>query len=236
MSASKLAGGWRAVCGLVFGVLLLAGCKSGAGDPRFADMPGGPAGSSAIASPAIAAPAPVTGAAMDPGSMDQTNVLDVLHPNDAVIITFSDLPVPQPPISDRVKEDGTITLIQNQTFQAAGKTRRDLEKEIRARYVPDYFKTMTVQVEHAEQSRFYYVGGEVKLPARQIYISRITVLKAIQSAGDFTDFARKRGVVLTRANGKTVTVNCVRAQRHPELDLEIFPGDKIWVPRRNPFW
>ena len=58
------------------------------------------------------------------------------------------------------------------------------------------------------------------------------MLKAIASAGGFTDFANKKKVKLTRVDGRTQTVNCVKALDNPSLDLEVYPGDKIHVPRR----
>ena len=91
---------------------------------------------------------------------------------------------------------------------------------------------MTVTVKPEESTRWYYVDGEVKSPNRQIYTSRITVLKAIASAGGFTDFANKKKVKLTRVDGRTQIVNCVKALDNPSLDLEVYPGDKIHVPRR----
>jgi protein involved in polysaccharide export with SLBB domain len=72
----------------------------------------------------------------------------------------------------------------------------------------------------------------VKTPSRQTYISRITVLKAIASAGGFTDFANKKKVKLTRVDGRIQTVNCVKALDKPSLDPEVYPGDKIHVPRK----
>ncbi len=161
---------------------------------------------------------------------------DMINPGDSLTITFSDLPYLQPAIQDRVKEDGTITLLQNETFTAAGKTRGELEKDIRKRYVPNFFKAMTVNVLPDVQRQFYTVRGEVRAPGRQIYLSRLTVLKAIGSAGDFTDFARKGDVQLTRANGQIFHINAKKALANPTLDLEIYPGDSIYVPRRNPIW
>lgn len=156
----------------------------------------------------------------------------VFQKGDAITVMMTDLPTPVTEIQDRIKEDGTITLLQNQTFVAAGKTRSDLEKEIRERYVTNFFKTMTVTVKQAEQSRFYYVSGEVKSPNRMVYISRITVLGAISSAGGFTDFAQKHKVTLTRTDGHIFTINCVKALDNPSLDLEVYPGDTVHVPRR----
>ncbi len=203
-------------CALLAAGLWLAGCKSGP-DPRFSDL---------TETGAATSPEEVSGS-----GFKEANV-DVIHEGDALIITFADLPYLQPNVEDRVKQDGTITLLQNQTFKAAGKTRSQLEKEIRNTYVPKFFKAMTVTVKLTENTRFYYVGGEVKRPDRQVYLARITVLKAIQSAGDFTDFARKSKVVLTRANGTRFVIDCPKAQEDPNLDLEVYPGDKIYVPRR----
>ena len=125
-----------------------------------------------------------------------------------------------------------MTLLLNQTFTFAGKTPGDLEKEIRIGYVPRYFKYMTVTVKRERQTLFYYVDGEVKMPARQTYIERTTVLKAIASAGGFTDFAKKKGVKLSRLDGRKMTINCVKAIDDASLDVEIYPGDKIYVPRK----
>jgi polysaccharide export outer membrane protein len=157
---------------------------------------------------------------------------EVFRVGDSLTVTFTDTLMVIPPFEDKIKEDGTITLTLNQTFKADGKTRGNLEKEIRARYVPDYFKYMTVTVKQQESTRWYYMNGEVRSPARQIYNSRITVLKAIASSGGFTDFANKKKVKLTRVDGRTQTVNCVKALDNPALDPEVYPGDTIHVPRR----
>jgi protein involved in polysaccharide export with SLBB domain len=61
-------------------------------------------------------------------------------------------------------------------------------------------------------------------------------LQAIASAGDFTDFARKQEVLLTRSDGRKITVNCIKARKNPSLNLEILPGDIIDVPRRQIFY
>jgi polysaccharide export outer membrane protein len=149
-----------------------------------------------------------------------------------VTITMADTPTPIPLFEGKIKEDGTITLTLNQTFRAAGKTPGDLEQEIRARYVPKYFKYMTVTVKQEGNTLWYYVDGEVKAPNRQLYTSRITVSKAITSAGGFTDFANKKKVKLTRLDGRSQIINCVKARDDSSLDLEVYPGDKIYVPRR----
>jgi protein involved in polysaccharide export with SLBB domain len=220
-------GHWGLVLGMMLTGLYLSGCSSGGS--KFTELPGvGTTARGGSTSPGQSAPSASAHA--------PAGVYDMIQPGDYLIFSFSDLPYVQPPIADRVKEDGTITLLQNQSFVAAGKSRGALEKEIRARYVPAFFVSMTVNVLPDRQSQFYTVRGEVKAPGRQVYLSRTTTLKAIGSAGDFTDFAKKSDVQLTRADGTIFHINAKKALKDPRLDLEVFPGDVIYVPRRvNPF-
>jgi protein involved in polysaccharide export with SLBB domain len=227
---------WGSLASLVLVMAGLTGCQSAPPAPqKFADVPGvTPAPTVLDRTPtAVPAPAPAATALNSGGPIE--NKIDVIQPGDALTITFKDLPkdeVANLPSEERVKQDGSITLLHNQTFMAAGKTRGELEKDIRERYVPKYYVNMTVSVKQQEATRFYFVGGEVKIPGRQVYISRMTVLKAIQSCGDFTDFANKKKVRLTRADGKTkLVVNAVKALENPTLDVEVYPGDTIHVPR-----
>src|SRR5439155_15126420 len=106
---------------------------------------------------------------------------EILRAGDPLFIVFSDLPNPPPPFSVRISEDGTITLLWNMTFIAAGKTRGELEREIRGRYVPQYYRDLTVTITQPE--RWYFVSGEVKAPNRYPYVGTTTILKAIASAG-----------------------------------------------------
>ena len=218
MKVSKL-GCWGSVLVLFLTGLFLEGCHSENPSQSFAEVPG--------VTPAAAATASATNAnaaTPDNGGTERIQI------GDSLSIIFSDLPQPQLPFEEQVKGDGTITLLLNKTFDAAGKTRGDLAKEIRAAYVPKYYVNLTVTIK--PQDRFYFVGGEVKSPARQPYVGKMTVLKAIQSCGDFTDFANKKKVRLTHTDGRSQIVNCIKAQEHPELDLEVYPGDKINVPRK----
>lgn len=154
---------------------------------------------------------------------------DIINIGDAVIITFSDLPIVIPDYSERVKSDGSVTLLYTQKFQFAGKARGDLEAEIRERYVPAYFNNLTVNIRLAE--RFYFVDGNVRIPNRYPCAGETTVLKAIASAGGFNDFAKETEVTLTRASGQTVVVDAKAARANPALDLPVYPGDRVYVPR-----
>jgi len=228
INVSRLAGRWGVLVLLLAVALLHTGCKSsgietakvGAADPGGAQLA---SVGSVVDTNALAFPTPGKG-------------LDALHVGDVLTIEFSDLPVMVTPREERIKEDGTVTLMEGKVFKADGKTRGQLEQEIHEYYVPRYYLKMTVSIRQKEQTQFYYVRGEVKTPTRQIYISRIHLLQAIASAGDFTDFARKSGVLLIRADGRRVTINCKKARTNPDLNVEILPGDIIDVPRRGPIY
>ena len=159
------------------------------------------------------------------------NSTDSLEPGNQITISFSGVSTIPVPYVCRIREDGTISppYLKN-PVTAAGKTIGELESELEQAYVPDIYKTINVTIKTAD--RFFYVGGEVRQPSRQIFIGRITVTQAIQSAGDFTDFADQRSVRVIRASGKVDIVDCKAALDDPAKDLTVYPGDNIVVERR----
>jgi protein involved in polysaccharide export with SLBB domain len=229
IKVSRLVGHCFFASVLLWASLVLTGCQTGNSGSGAAGIPDSNGTQFASASPVAAA---------NPGGENtpSSDTIDSLHAGDVLTIEFSDMPVTILPREERIKEDGTITLLEGKTFVAAGKSRGQLEKEIREWYVPRYYLRMAVSIRQKEQTQFYYVRGEVRIPNRQIYISRIRLLQAIASAGDFTDFARKKSVLLTRSDGRKLTINCLKARKDPTLNVEILPGDIIDVPRRNPIW
>mgnify|MGYP000675149262 CR=1 FL=1 len=159
------------------------------------------------------------------------NSTDSLEPGNQITITFSGLSTIPIPYSCRIREDGTISPpYLKALIIAAGKTIGELERELEKEYVPGIYKTINVTIRTAD--RFFYVGGEVRQPSRQIFIGRITVTQAIQSAGDFTDFANQREVRVIRANGHVDIVDCKAALDDPTKDLPVYPGDNIVVKQK----
>lgn len=155
---------------------------------------------------------------------------DALRVGELIVIEFSGVSDPPPRHEERIKTDGHVTLPSIGPVQAAGLTRGALEKAIHDKYVPNYYRQLTVIVRN--EGRFFYVKGQVNNPGQFPYLKEMTVLKAVAVAGDFTDFAKKTRVVVTRADGRKFTVNCIKAQGDSRLDLPIFPDDTIEVPRR----
>ena len=58
------------------------------------------------------------------------------------------------------------------------------------------------------------------------------MLKAISSAGDFSEFGDKTEVTITRVGDRKEVVDCKKALKDPKLDRPLFPGDRVYVPRR----
>jgi polysaccharide export outer membrane protein len=198
--------------GLLVAALVFTGCDTPA---SLADIP--------LASDQSANPPASIGG-------EQTNSeVARFHVGETVNIIFSGTPDPIEPHDELIKEDGTINLPLIGKIQAVGKTAGELQNEIHDLYVPGYYVRLTVTVKPGDL--VYYVRGEVKSPGRQLYVGETTVTKAITSAGDFTDFANHK-VWLIRAGGGRVRVNVDKALEDPTLDLQVYPGDQVVVPRR----
>lgn len=206
---------------VVLGGMVLSGCQTSSKenirfsldpteDTRFSAVPGAEGMPTNV-------PGPVEGARLAPG--------------DQIRVVLSGIAEPPQPHEEAIKEDGTITLPNIGVITAEGKTTVELQKEIYEKYVPNYYKRLTVTV--STDRRVYYVQGQVRASGRQEYLGPTTVLKAIATAGDFTDFANRKRVVLTRADGTRIIVDCVKAARDSAYDLPVYPGDKIEVIMRG---
>ena len=203
-------------------MVILTGC----GTTPYAYEPG----SSTNAAPTLSGTpvfVPPSAAAAGQGSPD------TLRAGDRISISFSGLPLPIERHSEQIREDGHINPpFLGRAIKAAGKSIGQLQDELQKLYVPDYFKSATITV--IRQDSYYFVGGEVKASGQKPYLSEMTVTKAIQAAGDFTEFAKKTNIQVIRANGrKEKPINYNKAINDPKLDLPIFPGDQIIVHKRR---
>lgn len=157
---------------------------------------------------------------------------DQLYPGDAVVLAVFESPTTRQPyirVMDVVNDDGTVALLSNQVFTATGKTYSEFEKEVRDYYAPGVFETATIRL-YTTDPPLYFVRGEVKSPGAMARRRSTTVLRGIQSAGGFTEFANKKKVQLNRGDHKYV-INCLKAQQDPRLDMPVLGADQISVPR-----
>ena len=223
-SESKSKASWAAGV-LLLASLFLAGCYN----PEATSVGGYPTaqtGASQFPTPGlepVKIPTP-------PGPASTNAVTPLLHVGDMVIIDWFDTINPIQQYKERIRDDGKLILPHNVVVQAAERTTAQLQDEIRAAYVPKWYNYLTVTVKTEE--RFYFVGGEVRVPNRQYYYGDITVLRAIDTAGGFTDYANRKKIELRRSNGETIKVNWHDAMKNQKKDPVVYPNDQIIVRKR----
>ena len=191
----------RAATTVLLGVL--AACATGGA---------GPAADAADKNPVI----PSAGSASD------------LRPGDSLTIAI--LGVPDPSTNAvQIDDQGLINLPYIGTVKAAGLTTGKLTQEIRTTYYDKKIYTL-VDISVSVTERYVYVGGEVVKPGRIVWTPDLTASKAVQAAGGFTLYAKETRVAIVR-NQVLYNVDVKLAQRSPEQDPHLDPGDSIEVPR-----
>jgi polysaccharide biosynthesis/export protein VpsN len=128
-----------------------------------------------------------------------------------------------------IDDQGNIQLPLIGQLKAAGLTTSELAERIQSNYVPRYYVRCTASV--LVSQRFFYVGGEVKNPGRFLWSEDMTLMKAINTASGFTDYANRGRVQLARGKEPPQTFDCQLLLRDPSKDVPIRPGDTVTVPR-----
>ena len=132
-----------------------------------------------------------------------------------------------------VRIDGHISLPLLDDIRAAGKTPLEL-KEIITDKLKGFIENPTVTVTVLEANSYkIFVTGEVKNPGVIPIRSPITLMKAITTAGGFTEWANKRRILIIsrddQGNEKRTTVNYNRILDGNDPDPLITRGDTIVV-------
>ncbi len=202
----------------VFVALAMAGC-SNSGTADLSDLSG-----------------PAPGASAGSGSSVESSALlalsaDHLRPGDRIKIIYNDIPDIPTPTEQIVPEDGRILLPRGVEVMVLGKKRTDVEREIASLYIDGrIYQRITVTIER--MASYISVEGEVRTPSTVMYRGDMNVTAAIAAAGGFTEYANRSAVVVTRAATKEqLKVNVRRAVRDPRLNLPLYPGDSVHVPR-----
>ncbi len=151
-----------------------------------------------------------------------------LRPGDTMTVSL--LGIPEPITTNvQIDEQGLIRLQYIGAVTAAGLTTAELSQSVRDTYITkNYYTALDVSVNVTE--RYIYIGGEVQRPGRIPWSPDLTLSKAVQSAGGFSLYAKENRVMLTR-DRKAYEFDVKLAQRQPEEDPLLFPGDSIQVPR-----
>jgi len=144
----------------------------------------------------------------------------------------------------RVRDDGSIRIpIINVNIQAAGQKPANVERKIEEAFKKAQIyvsPTISIQVvpggDGVVFQKIISVGGHVKKPGRVQFREGMTLLEAIQQAGDRSAFGSKN-VYLTRKNPKTgKLVRYKYSIKDPaHQSLKVYPNDLIEVPQKGIF-
>jgi polysaccharide export outer membrane protein len=158
---------------------------------------------------------------------------DALRVNDRIKIDITGTPETIEASDQEVAPDGTVKVHFAGNIQAAGKTTDQLARDIQDALVPKYYAHANVVV--LSTGRYVYIGGEIneRGQGRVVISGPMTLTGVIDTAGGFSPFANRGKVRITRVDGTVLTVNCRKAVLHPELDPQIYSGDRIYIPRRT---
>ena len=144
-----------------------------------------------------------------------------------------------------VTDSGDLGVPYLGRFPAENRTCKQLARELKAALEKEYYyqATVIIAVDSMARSRGkVYLVGPVRMPGPQELPSdeALTLSKAILRAGDFTDFADKHNVKITRQGGAgesnkvtlVVDVGRIFDKGKTEDDVELKPGDLIYIPER----
>jgi protein involved in polysaccharide export with SLBB domain len=159
----------------------------------------------------------------------------VIGPGDGLLIqSYYDSNLKQ---SLLVRPDGYVSALLVGEIQAAGRTPKDLGKELTRLYgrVLDH-PDVTVSIS-SSAGMAVYVGGEVKSPTQLPLKGDLTLLQSITEAGGFRDGANKEQVLIIRRtpDGRYHTlqqnVEAVLTNQAGELYLHRY--DIVYVPKSH---
>lgn len=151
-----------------------------------------------------------------------------LRPGDSLSIALQGVP-DAATHAVQVDDAGFITLPYIGAVEASGQTVASLSGRIRQTYIERKIYHQ-VEINVTATERFVFVGGEVNRPGRVLWTPDLTVTKAIQAAGGYTVYASENRLTVIR-DRVAHPFDAQAAQRHPEEDAKLAPGDSIQVPK-----
>jgi protein involved in polysaccharide export with SLBB domain len=191
---------------------------------------------------------PVAGIQGDVDTASLINSMDALNDDRKLSIgdqiSYRVIEEQKDPVVLTVKDSGDLPVPLIGLFPAAGKTCKELAKQLKPLLEKDYFYNATVIIGLDTEStrspgKIYLTGqvhaqGSIDLPANE----KLTVSEAIMANGGFADFANQRKVTVIRqeGGGKTkrivVDVKDILTNGHADKDIPLQPGDTVEVPEK----
>ena len=141
-----------------------------------------------------------------------------------------------PELSDRIIQvdaSGRASFPLAGSFQASGMTPQQLEDELERRLAGRYVRDPQVPVNLDETvSQVVTLDGQVTRPGLYPVVGRMTLMRAVATAGGASEFARLNDVVVFRTVGAqryAALYNLALIRRGAYADPEIFAGDIVVV-------
>jgi len=144
-----------------------------------------------------------------------------------------------------VTDSGDVQVPYIGRYPAAGKTCKQLAAALKKELEKEFYlqATVIIAVDAKPRSRGkIYLVGAIRAPGPQEISSdeQLTVSKAILRAGGFAEFADQKNVRVTRGSAtspdekQTFTVNVAQIfeKGKTEQDLNLQPGDLVFIPER----
>lgn len=168
---------------------------------------------------------------LPPPSDSQGGELQPISPND--ILEVNVFQVPDLDRTVQVDSRGIINLPLIGAVQAAGKSARQLESEIAAKYDANYLQSPQISVFVKESmGQRVTVEGEVRKAGIYPVTSETSVLAAIAQSGGLSDIADESRIFVFRRYGNerlVAHVNLREVRKGKRNDPRIFGGDVIVV-------
>lgn len=161
-----------------------------------------------------------------------THAQALIRNGDVFELTLSGMPVEYAQefrLALTVGEDGEVRLPLIGGLKASGISTTQLARNIERKLVSEkIFTNPTAVVNLTPQSRFVTVGGAVRAPQAVPWNVDMTLSNAITRAGDFSDFANKKKIKVTR-EGKVQYFNLKLSEKDPNQNPKLLPADEVTV-------
>lgn len=138
-----------------------------------------------------------------------------------------------------IQPDGYITLKTVGALYAEGQTLPELTEALKTAYAPILHDPVIVISLKDFEKPYFIATGQVERPGKYDIRVDLTVTQAVAIAGGFNDKAKHSQVVLFRplAGGgyeaKLINVKKMLASRDLSEDLQVQPGDMLYVPQNR---
>jgi polysaccharide biosynthesis/export protein len=182
-------------------------------------------------------PSSVSSSSNAPPKIQQRNPRYRLRTSDSFDLDFALSPEFNQTVA--VQPDGYVTLKAAGSIFVEGQTVPELTETLKAAYAKIlHDPIITIALKDFEKP-YFIAAGQVTKPGKYDLRSDLTVTQAVAIAGGFNDKSKHSQVVLFRPapgggyEAKLLNVKKLLASRDLSEDLQLQPGDMVYVPQNT---